>query len=417
MLTLTGSWETAGLGKHAQLALAQEQKGLDYWVYLFSRLLLHQKIAAVLLLVFGISLFKTVIESKDKNRFDFLLRRQLWFLILGVVNALIFLYRGDLLFFIGVLGILFFVLARLTVRTQLSLVILFCLIWIGRQYWYYSDDRDLHGKYAAVLAIEKQWPRDTAQRAASDTLTSKQATDKATWEQIAQTKKYDSAAVAGARAAMRSTTYSTNFNHVLNPVKNEQTFWIFREGIWLGGMMILLGMASNQARFFSKRFSSSFKLIWGLFALGTAAGWGYLQMDLSRMVATDYTAYISRFNIPANLFYPLEIGLSAFGWISILAALADKIVFPWRALTAVGSMPLTIYMMQCLATSLFFSGYGFDFYGMYSAGGLLLFGLELNLLLIAFAAVWTHYFNAGPLEYLLTRAITGTTSTLIHETV
>ena len=78
-------------------------------------------------------------------------------------------------------------------------------------------------------------------------------------------------------------------------------------------------------------------------------------------------------------------------------------------------MPVTIYLLQCAITALFFSGYGFDYYANFSVGGLVIYAVELNLLLLVFAVAWTRYFAIGPVEYFLTWAITGTSTKLQHE--
>ena len=63
---------------------------------------------------------------------DIFIKRQLWLIILGLVNAVLLLWTQDILFHLGVMGILLFPFVRLSHRGLLIAVTLTTLIYCGK---------------------------------------------------------------------------------------------------------------------------------------------------------------------------------------------------------------------------------------------------------------------------------------------
>lgn len=73
----------------------------------------------------------------------------------------------DILFQYGVVGILLFAFLA-NAGTLLIAAILCTLIYCGKQYWNYADDKKGYKKFLAVTAVEKKFKQDSTARAKKD---------------------------------------------------------------------------------------------------------------------------------------------------------------------------------------------------------------------------------------------------------
>jgi uncharacterized protein len=122
-------------------------------------LLLEGKMMALIAIVFGASMLLYLFKGKQKLQLynqEFFIRRQLWLLAFGLINALVFLWSGDLLFHLAIMGVLLFPFIRLSSRGLLVAAILTTLIYCGKNYWKYADDKKVYNKYLVVIAAEKR---------------------------------------------------------------------------------------------------------------------------------------------------------------------------------------------------------------------------------------------------------------------
>src|SRR5258706_6069740 len=144
----------------------------------------------------------------------------MWLMVFGIFNAFILLWPGDILFQYGAVGILLFAFSRMKAKGFFIAALVCTLIYCGKQYWNYSDDKKDYTKYTAVIAVEKKFKADSTSRAKkdsmdrtkdtillkdtaknkrmdslarkNDTLTKKQNEEKGNWEGMVKGMKYDS---------------------------------------------------------------------------------------------------------------------------------------------------------------------------------------------------------------------------------
>jgi len=69
-------------------------------------------------------------------------------------------------------------------------------------------------------------------------------------------------------------------------------------------------------------------------------------------------------------------------------------------LAALGRMPLTTYLMQCVIITILFYGYGLAWYGQVGLGGMLAITFVLFPLQMAFSVYWLGRFRFGPAEWV-----------------
>lgn len=408
-------WIFGGFTEQQQKVLLATSKGADYRAYGAAELLLVGKMSALIALVFGASMVLFLSRETGEGRKpagELFIRRQLWLIILGVINAVLFLWTNDFLFHLGIMGILLFPFFRLGTRGLLVAALFTTLVYCGKYYWNFSDDQRSYNKYLAVTALEKKFNKDSVARAQKglkakkDTLTKLQQQDKQAWEGILAGVKGDPKKDDPNTKAMRSGSYGKTWNHLLPRTQSRQAEWTYRFGIWDMASMIFLGMLLYKIGFFNNRFSKSRYLLFALVAITGGLLLGWYRIHFQQIGMQDYTKFINRFSIPHNLFFPIERASMALGYASgVMALLSTGRI--WRGLAAAGRMALTNYLAQTLICTLFFYGYGMGYFGRLTQWQLYFFALEVAMVQVVFSVIWLRYFNYGTAEWLLRRLTSG----------
>jgi uncharacterized protein len=426
-ILLISIWEFGGFHKNEETRLRLLEKGLNYQSIAAILILVEGKMRALFALVFGASMlsyFQKTAHPGLVNPQELYIRRQLWLIGFGLLNAIVLLFPGDMLFQLGVVGILLFPFFRLSKNSLLVLAIVFTLVYSGKQYWNYADDKTSYAKFKAVTALEEKFKKDSAAahkkdslagkskvemakqdslRKKRDTLNTIQKNDKSNWEGLVKGLKYDStkAAEKEENKVMRG-SYNKIWNHLLGRSQYKEAPWTYKIGIWDLGSMMLFGMALFGFGFFGKTFST---LKYGLIAVvGISIGLllAYCRLELNHEKLIDYVKYINNRAVPPNQLFPIERVALALGYASLIM-LFIKLTFLrwlWDALAAVGKMAFTNYFLQTIICTIFFYGYGMGYYGRFILAELYFFVAEVWLIQIVFSVFWMRYFEYGPLEWL-----------------
>lgn len=420
-------WEFGGFSTNEQTRLRLLGKGLDFNLFASALLLFEGKMRALFSLVFGAGI---VLYMQKPNQpslpstQELYIRRQMWLMGFGVINAFLFLWPGDILFQYGVMGILLFPFFRMSKKGLLIAAIIVTLIYCGKMYWFYADDHKSYKKFQAVTLVEEKIKKDSAAQHKKDSLSGMskadlkksdslfkeknqlnfiQKRDKSNWEGIAKGLKYDSTkgAEKGEKKAMWG-NYKKVWEHLYQRAQGKEAAWLYRIGIWDIGSMMLLGMALLGFGFFSNRFSSGTYIL--LAVIGIAAGifLGWLRLDLQHAKHVDYIKYLSNKAISPMQFFPFERLFLAVGYASLVMLLIRIRFMHWLcyALAATGRVAFTNYFLQTILCTLFFYGYGFGYFGRLSQTQLYFFVAELWIIQIVFSVFWLRFYEYGPIEWL-----------------
>lgn len=432
-LLVVAIWDFGGFTTNQQIFYQRGHHGGNYALLTAVSVLFEGKMLALFALAFGagIILFLTKEQPANLGAPDAYTRRQLWLLLFGLVIAFLLLWPSDILYPLAVIGILLFGFWRFSARGLLIIAFVFLLIFFGKQFWNYQDDKKDYKKYLAVTAIEKRIKADSTTRAKKDstlrtkdtllfkdelaknkladsiarkkdTLTKKQKEEKGKWEGILKATKYDSAKTASTNKAMRAGSYAKVWDHVMKQSQDKESAWLYRIGLWEIGSMMLLGMALLKFGFFGQRFGTGKYLLVALLLVAIGAGLAWYRLHYNNIRLADYEGYVKKYDIPFNFFIPAENMLMATGYASLILGMHRLNILNglWRAIGLVGTMALTNYFLQCLVCSLFFYGYGFGYFGKLEQWELYFMVLELALIQVVFSVLWLRYFNLGPLEWL-----------------
>ncbi len=433
-LLVTSIWDFGGFTNQLQaFYYANAHKG-NYKLFTTVSILLEGKMSTLLAMSFGAGIF-LLVQKKATNLsidgMDAHIRKQIWLIILGLFVGLILLFPNDLLFPFGIVGILLFAFAQLPAKNLFIVAILCCLIYAGKNYWYYSDDQSDYKAYVAVKTIEKKIAADSAARSKKlgydikkdsasqkailtqkikadslakkkDTLTSKQAGEKAKWEGLVESLKYDSSKVAKDRKSMRE-GYKKMWYYVKDKVQYKESYWLYSIGVWEYASAMLLGMALLATGFFHRRFSSSTYIILAFVFIAIGVAMAFYRIHTTTLRITDYEKFIKGYIIPYNQLLPFEKILMATGYASLLIWFLKLNAMQWvmDIFSAVGKLALSNYLLQVLIAAFWFYGYGLGFYGRFVQWELYAAVAEITLVQIVFSVFWLRYYKLGPLEWAL----------------
>jgi len=407
-------WMFGGFSSNQQNGLLIRSKGFNYRLLGTIDLFFDGKMRALIAIVFGAGMLLFLSKDNSKGNLsnaDLFIRRQMWLILLGIINAVLLFWTHDLLFHLGIMGILLFPFVRMSARGLILAAVLTTLIYSGKNYWNYADKRKAYDKYLAVVAAEKKIAKDSAAQVQNkalakapkkDTLTKEQKQDKEAWEGIVAGMKYDPKKDDGENKEMRSGSYAKIYNHLLPRTQSREAQWTYTIGIWDLASMILLGMYLFKTGFFTNAFKRKNYLI--IAATGIVAGLllGWFRLHYNQMALHDYTQYVKGHWMPYDLFFPFERAFMAMSYAAlVLFLIGSALLNPlWRGLAAAGKMALTNYLMQSIICTLFFAGFGMGYFGRLEQYQLYFMVLEICLVQFVFSVLWLRFFCYGPAEWL-----------------
>lgn len=416
---LVSIWTFGGFTANRQTELLTTKHGLNFRLFSGISILAQGKMIALVAIAFGagiVMFFQRKNISGRLSNGDRFVRRQLWLIVLGILNGIVFLWTEDVLFHFGIMGILLLPFFRLSSKALLIASLVTALIFSAKHYWNFSDDRGSFKKYVAVIAAEKKIKEDSIKRAGikdslaaktfaavkTDTLTKKQKDEKAAWEGIVAGKKFDPKKDEAAFKAMRAYQYGKLYNHLMGATQAREAQWTYRFGIWDLSSMIFLGMALFGFGFFSSRFNNGQYFLIAVGGIGAALLLGWHRFYFHIEALRDYQKFAASHYLPYDVFFAFEQWFMALGYaggiMGIISAGWLKVVL--RSLNAVGRMAVTNYIMQSIICGLFFTGFGMGNFGRLQQYQLYFVVLEIWIFQIIFSVLWLRRYEEGPVEWV-----------------
>ena len=161
--------------------------------------------------------------------------------------------------------------------------------------------------------------------------------------------------------------------------------------------LFLVGMVLQRTALFAR--AGEERRAWAAIMIAGATLWGIACVAESRtlpiegpaMVVDSVTTLFTRYRAVGATFF--QIALFVLLWHSPLGR-------PLAVLVPAGRMTLTLYVLQSLAFTPLFYGFGLGLHDDLSNAATVLIGVAAFLVQIALAAAWFKAFRFGPLEWL-----------------
>jgi uncharacterized protein len=369
---------------------------VNFWVSAVISVVFEGKMRALFGMIFGAGVLLFVMNKEQAGRSTAWLfyRRMFWLIVFGLIHAHLILWMGDILYLYGVCGMLVYPLRRIKpiyLAMGVPLVAV-CDFTAGTLFYQ-------HIRTERIAYVEA-----SAAAARSEPLTEAQKDALARWRDIEKTLIPNRADAKENTEKMRS-DYATVASVVRPRAWMMQTIFL-PIIVWDSLALMLLGVALYRWGFLSGQWSNR------AYGLVMAIGYG---IGLPLVIYSFHYRYLHNPNLEAslarmevvpiewvNLIYPFQRILLVMAHVAALILLyksgfAQRL---FRCLGAVGQMAFTNYIMQSVICTLFFFGYGLNYYAELEYYQIYFVVLAIWVVQLIFSPLWLRFFLFGPLEWL-----------------
>ena len=364
-----------------------------YWLLALITLVFEGKMRALFGMIFGagIVLFTQKKEAGGKPVAGLFYRRMFWLVLFGLVHAHIILWFGDILYLYGVCGMMVYPLRRLKVRYLFMAVPLVALLDFAGSTIFYQDLRQKRLAFVEAKQTQKEGkPLSEAQTKAIEAWHETEKMILPSRDQVAADTQKMKSNYASVASVVRPIAYEFEFPDLWISLCDSVALMLFGIGLYRTGFF--------SGQWAPSRYRRNAVIGYGLGLPLVGYSFYYSTVNYPNLEAN--LAHLERVSIDwVSLIYPVQRILLVFAHVSVLILFyqSGSVV---RRLAAVGQMAFTNYIMHSIICTLFFFGYGLNFYselGYFQMYGvvLVIWGIQLTS-----SPWWLQRFQFGPLEWV-----------------
>ncbi len=339
----------------------------------------------------GIILFVTRLQKKLSGSLpvEYFIRRQLWLIFFGLINAYVFLWPGDILFQYGCVGIIAFAFYRAPVKGLIMAAVVCLLLMTAR------ENKDFYTKKNVVLKGLKVQVIDTAKTK----LTEKQKED---MEAMLGMKKRSDTASLKEEMQKNKKAILGNYTQLYKEqsgvsamIAMEYTYY----GLWDVLIFMFIGMAFFKTGIITGK--ASIGLYGALTVLGLGIGLTLTYFMQKGFIDVKYNFFEILKTVKFS-YYEISRTFRSLGLFGLIMLLYKSGLFKWlfKLFQPVGQMAFTNYLSQSILCGFIFFGVGLGFYGKLERYEIYILTGLIWCVQIAFSHVWLTWFRFGPFEWL-----------------
>jgi uncharacterized protein len=339
---------------------------------------------ALFSMLFGAStiLFMARLEAAARpDAADLYVRRNLWLVGFGMINAFVLIWYGDILYAYGVIALFIFPFRNLRARTLMIVGVSALLLGAAWNLW--EAREALHQSAAYELAVAARDRGEENYDAAAVSV----------WESTRTEYVSSPASITRTTEAMRG-GYTSAFWAVLPYNVYWQTWGLYRYFFDVFGMM-LIGMALFRLGVLTLHRRTGVYV--GMMLGGYATGLTVNFLETSWIISRQFSAVSFA---EANVTYDVGRLAMTLGHLGALLLFARSGLLRWlrSAFAAVGRMAVTNYLMHsavCLTLFVLMGWYGqLERHQLYYIVG------AIWAFQLVFSPLWLRVFRFGPIEWL-----------------
>lgn len=359
-------------------------QGADLWTWRINALVFEGTMRGLFTLLFGAGAL--LFLQRQAHRGALYFRRTGLLILFGLINAYLFLWEGDILFYYGVTGIFlyFFRNQRTPALIAMGILILSVPTVLNLMDRIEYDDVRTRAE-AAINVLESGATLSDDEQLAIDELNAADARRKPEPEELE-------------RAIDRiGDSYRSAFRYLKSRTFYIETTFFVRYGFAECLGMMLIGMALLKLGVLSGSASRSTYI--AMMIAGYAAGLGVNAWEVKTLESSGFAVdAIMRTSVTYDMGrVPMTLAhLGLIGWLWQ----ASILVPAQRVLARVGQMALTNYLTQSILCSLLFTGAGFGLFGQFQRHELYYFVIAIWALQLLWSPWWLSRFQFGPAEWL-----------------
>lgn len=372
--------------------LMNEKGTINMQVWYFINMVPEGTMRAIFSILFGagILLFVSRLEKRVEGMMaaEYFIRRQLWLVVFGLVNAFILLWPGDILFQYGILGIIAFVFRRMPVKGLLIAAAVCLLLMTTR------ENLDMHRTQVKIKKGEAIAKIDTTKTKLTDEQKDMLG------EMTGIKEKSDTASLKKEmkkNLAKSLGSYSKVYEYVSNTsAKIEFGFTYY--GLWDILLFMFLGLAFFKSGILTGDAKTSTYLLMTVIGLGLGIFLTYLRLQPLIDANFNFFVYLKKVHFQM---YEISRTLRSLGLFGLIMLLYKSGWFNWlfKLMQPVGQMAFTNYLMQSFMSNLFFLGIGFGMMGKLERHEIYYVVFAIWLIEIIWSHIWLRFYRFGPLEW------------------
>jgi uncharacterized protein len=305
-------------------------------------------------------------------------------ILLGLLDAFLLLWTGDILYIYGLVGLFLFPLRNVSASRLLSAVLVMLVLYSAAELFRLERFTDMQAEAAeaqALLADDREL--EDEQQEAIDAwqleLESIRPTQKAIDEEL----------------AMRRSGYFTVLAGQASEVIEYQAVSVRSYSFWDAFITMLLGMVLYKYGVFGA--GRSYRFYTRMAILGFAMGLPVNAWEVYRFNSSGYDIF-------STIMPTYDVGRlgCAFGYIGLVMIFCKSGILTRlnASLAAVGRMALTNYLAHSIICALIFTGVGFGLVGELQRYQLYYVVAGIWLIQLIISPLWLRRYRFGPVEWL-----------------
>ena len=392
LLNISGFGLPSGINEDPSIL---NETGLNYYCwYIFGHGVFEGSFRAIFSMLFGAGtiIFIRNLERKIEGQMptEIFVRRQLWLLLFGLVNAFILLWHGDILYHYAICGVVLIAFRSLAPK-KLIIASGVCLSLLMIR-----SNTDLYRSKKDILEGEKIAAIDTTKVK----LTGYQAEALSAMKSIKNRSNPDlkKSKIQNEIAKYRS-GYTTLYDFQSDRSVSAETYGLYYFHFFDILVFMFLGMAFFKLGILQGE--ANIKIYLWMAVVGLVIG-----LLLSRLhVLASENNHFNTYEVLKNKrfeLYELQRSIRSIGVFGLIMLVYKSGFLKWlfKWMQPVGQMAFTNYLSQSAMCGLFFYGRGFAMFGKLQRYEIYYVVLVVWLIQIAWSNVWLRYFRFGPLEWL-----------------
>jgi len=338
----------------------------------------------------GIILFMKRQEQKldGVKPLEYFIRRSLWLMVFGLINAWVLLWWGDILFDYACYGMIMVVFRNLPVKSLLIGAVVCFLLMVAR------DNRDLYLEKKVITRGEQVAAMDTTKIK----LTDKQKGQLEAMNEFKDKQTHAKKVERNEKSKQQVTgSYEDLYEYRTNNYLGALIRYLYMS-IWDVLFFMFLGMAFLKTGIMTGE--APVKYYWIMAVAGLGLGLLLSYYRIKPMIQYQFNEFEYMKNVKIET-YTISRALRSLGIFGAVMLLFKSGFFKWffALMRPVGQMAFTNYLTQSLICGIIFYGVGFGYYGSLQRYEVYLVVGAIWVLQIIWSHVWLRYFRFGPLEW------------------
>lgn len=375
-------------GAYANPTVSGGATGWNLYTWIGTTMFFEGTMRALFSLLFGVGMFILLSRLEEKGAgikaANIYFRRLLWLLVFGLIHGYLLLWTGEILYDYALMGFLVFSFRSLKPKTLLISAL--ALFAIGTTWNYFEYKQDMKMLDQVELASNY--------KASGQALTTEMEEATARWAEIEKDRSPEQ--IAETTQNMRK-DYLSVVAFLAPKNMRTDTSWFYRYDVWDILAMMLLGIALFKWNILDAKKSYRF---YGLAVIVCyAVGLGVNYYEVKTIMAGDFSFLAMA---KAGITYDLGRLFVAMGHVGLIMIFCKLPVLSWlqNALSAVGKMALTNYVMHSVICMFIFTGVGFGLFGAFQRYELLFIVFGIWIFQLILSPIWLRHFYFGPLEWI-----------------